>query len=270
MLAKISFTTECGAKCITCPSWKQPKKHMSFDNFTKIYDKLNKWNTINGYIFSSTGDIYYHPECERILHYAVANKCKTISLSTNASRMHYIPKINELIISFNGFDKESYERVTGLDYEVVLNNIIRSYGEIEHNTENAEIHMLSFKDNEILKDDVDRLWSDFPGKVRISYKYDNQMKDDKTLDDYKCDDRFLCDYLYMVNVNTDGKVISCCHDFKYETNFGNILTDSEHDIVYNYNRLTKKKEHSDNKFKGLCEKCNYNTILEGKIEYVKT
>ena len=102
MDAKLSITTRCNAKCKTCPVWCYKGSDMTYDNFVTIWDKLNKAPFVNRMLLNSTGDMYIHPDRNRIFNYIEENHKKWVCMTTNAADMDRVPKINEMIISFNG------------------------------------------------------------------------------------------------------------------------------------------------------------------------
>lgn len=271
MDAKVTLTTRCGAKCKTCPVWKTKTQEITVENWKMICDKLNSSPLIDRILLNNTGDLFYHNKRDDILEVVEKGKRgKPVILTTNASAMHRIPWVDELIISFNGGTKEAYERTTGLSYDIVVRNVKRLYKEIRRKVKHAEIHCLICELNKGTEAQLLELWKDFPGRVRVSYKYDNQMQDDLTIGQYKTDNRIPCDYLLTVNVMPDGTVISCAHDFWVENRWGNLLTDSIEEVIQHPGRLAKMEEHVRGVWTGLCEKCNYNTpITEGKIVYLK-
>ena len=267
MDAKISVTTRCNARCATCPVWQHPGKDMDFSDFVVIWNKLMDSKHVTRVLLNNTGDMYIHQDRERIFDYIEANHHKPVIMTTNAAAMDRVPKIDEIIISFNGGNKESYEKTTGLVFEKVVARIREHYDALFK--VHAEMHCLIWDGNAGCEDDFKELWKDFPGRLRFSYKYDNQMKEDHTIDGKRQSQRFPCDYLRMLNVMPDGRIISCAHDFEAVTDFGNLLTGSVDDTICNINRGDKIAEHCRHEYTGLCEKCNYNTALADRIVYVR-
>jgi len=208
-----------------------------------------------------------HPRRKEIWEYIETHHFKPVIMTTNAGLMDYVPKIDLIIISFNGGTKESYEYTTGADFNKTVARIREHYPELSKR--NVEMHCLMWEGNEGTEKDLAELWKDFPGKIRLSYKYDNQMKEDKTIEKYKNNDRVYCDYLNMLSIMPDGKIISCAHDFEAVTDFGNIFTDSMDSVMMNKNRKKKQHEHYEGIYSGLCKDCNYNTSLVGKFKYIK-
>ena len=267
MDAKISITTACNAKCKTCPVWQYPAKHMDVDKFKLMWTKLMLAPKVRKVLLNNTGDMYLHPRRKEIFEYIETHKCKAVIMTTNAGQMDYIPDIDHIVISFNGGDKKSYEYTTGLDFDKTVARIKSHYNKLKDMS--CEINCLIWDGNEGSEDALVELWKDFPGSVRVSYKYDNQMKEDHTVDKYKREKRRYCDYLDMLSIMPDGKIISCAHDFESVTNYGNIFMDSMDDIFNNPVRVAKQAEHRKGLYTGLCEKCNYNTGDAGRVFYIK-
>lgn len=268
MDAKISLTTYCNAKCKTCPVWEYPGEHMDLDMFKLMWLKLNMSDKVHRILLNNTGDAYVHPKRLEIFDYIASHKVKPVIMTTNAAAMSFVPKnIDLIIISFNGGTKEAYEYTTGLNFENTVKRVKTFYPYLKEQA--CEIHCLMWEGNEGTEEGLKELWKDFPGRVRLSYKYDNQMKEDKTIDAYKKTDRIYCDYLNMLSIMPDGQVVSCAHDFTKKTNYGNIFTEDIDDLLQNADRKKKQMEHYERRFTGLCEKCNYNTGDAGRIVYIK-
>lgn len=267
MDAKISVTTFCNAKCKTCPVWSLPGNHIKYDDFIIMWDKLMKAPEVSRILLNNTGDMYVHPKRREIFRYIEEHKYKPVIMTTNGAAMDYVPKIDYIVISFNGGTKETYEYTTGLDFDRTVKTIKSFYSDLRRIP--CEIDCLIWEGNKGTEKDLEKLWSDFPGRIRISYKYDNQMKEDYTLKEYKRESRMYCDYLNMLSIMPNGQVVSCAHDFEMKTNWGNVLTDSVSELIVNKNRQKKQAEHRKGIFTGLCEKCNYNTSIVGKIRYVR-
>jgi radical SAM protein with 4Fe4S-binding SPASM domain len=268
MDAKISITTKCNAQCKTCPVWQYPGKDMSFETFRIIFDKLNESSRVDKILLNNTGDLYNHPDHISILKYIENNKKKIVAMTTNAELMDYIPKIDSIIISFNGGAKEAYEYTTGLSFDKVKANIEAHYEELRK-IPVLEMHCLAWSDTNGSEELIAETWKDFPGRIRVSYKYDNQHKEDKTLPAYAKKSRIPCDYLNVLSIWPNGEIILCAHDFEGVERLGNIVEQSVDEICFNKRRFEKKQEHNNLLFGGICKDCNYNTSAYGKVKYVK-
>jgi len=236
-----------------------------------IWDKLMFAPQIMRILINNTGDMFIHPQRDELFDYMERNKRKAIIMTTNAAEMDRVPKIHEMVISFNGFDKESYEYTTRLPFDETVAKIRSFYPEIKENLQNAEIHCLAWADTYVdnIEDRVRDLWGDFPGRVRVSYKYDNQHAEDLTVAAYKQTDRIMCEYLETLSILPNGDVNMCAHDFGGEYIWGNALTDSIYSLIVHGERMKQIARHKSGDFMGLCASCNFNTTTSGRVVYVK-
>jgi len=272
MDAKISVTTRCNGRCRTCPVWQIAGEDMPVDVFKRVWQKLVEAPEVGRILINNTGDMYIHPDRSELFDWIERNQPKPVIMTTNAAEMDYVPRIAELIISFNGYDRESYEYTTGLDFFETVNRIRAKYTEIQTRVGNAEIHCLMWGDTYVdgAEERLAILWKDFPGCVRVSFKYDNQQAEDLTLERYRQAERIPCDYLDKLNVWPNGDCIMCAHDFRGSTVWGNLLEQSVSGVLSSHKRLIKKAEHAAGEYTGICAKCNYNVAeLPGEVRYLR-
>ena len=268
MDAKLTITTMCGARCKTCPVWKLKEVYAKLSDFKKIWQIVNNSGMVDRMLLNGIGDMYMHPEHVKMFQIIERTKKKPVIMTTNAYGMDYVPKIDKIIVSFNGGTKEKYEETTGLPFEKVVQNIKKHYDELAR--ANAEIHCLICKLNEGTEDGLLKIFGDFPGRIRVSYKCENQMQEDLTVDRYKEHVRIPCDYLAMLIVWPDGTLSSCNHDFWLENNWGNLIEyGSVERAMINPDRKKLMEAHLNREYPGLCKKCNYNIPIVGRILYIK-
>lgn len=267
MDAKLSITNYCGAKCATCPNWKQPVRTMPYEDFEKIWEKLNAAPMVGRILINNVGDVNELPDSLRYL-IRIEDHKKPVIMTTNANSLVYVPRIEELVISFNGGTKESYERTTGLSFAKVIENIRNAYKQLER-IPKVEMHCIIWKGNEGTEERLLELWKDFPGRIRFGYKVENQGQEYFGKEEYKDDTRIFCDYLTMLSIAPTGKVISCAHDFSETTDWGDLNAQTVDEVLSNPERVKMIKKHSQGIFDGLCESCNYNVSVKGKFIYGK-
>lgn len=268
MEAKVALTTKCNARCKTCPVWTIPGETMTLDVWKTVWQKLMDSPQIVNIMLNNTGDIYCEPNHKEFLDIVHRQRDKYVMITTNALQLDMVPDVDEFIISFNGGNRVAYEATVGAGFHETVQNIRAHYEDIAK-VPNAQLHCLIWEGNQNSERDLVELWRDFPGKVRLSYKYDNQMREDRTLDKFKVTKRIPCDYMTKLSIMPSGQVISCAHDFHGVTNLGNILTDSVQELIDNAERRRMLQEHHEGEYLGLCEKCNYNTPANGRVFYVK-
>lgn len=242
---------------------------MPLEHFEIIWDKLNDSHLVSSIFVNSTGDFLSLPDYIWYANYIENNQKKRVSITTNGRNLEYVPKCDTFVISFNGCDKETYEYTTGNDFEEIVANIKASYPQLKAKPKRAELHVLVWEGNPDPEEKIMRLFGDFPGNIRLSYKYDNQFSTDYTLADYKVPTREACDYLEKIVVYPTGDVILCSHDFEGNVQWGNLIHDSVSKCFFNTERAEKMFLHKLGKYCGLCADCNYNTTARGRIVYIK-
>lgn len=122
----------CNLRCVMCPHGMEPQRKrgiMSFDMFKKVIDEAR------GFVFEADlfggGEPLLNPRIGDFIRYARQSGIKT-RLHTNATKLTKemsIELLNSgldfLSLSFDGLDKESYERQrVNAEYEVTLGNIM--------------------------------------------------------------------------------------------------------------------------------------------------
>jgi len=268
MDAKIALTSRCNARCATCPVWTLDGEDMPVEAFAAVWAKLCWHPGITKIILGSIGELYVHPRHGEIVDIVEARQPKMTVLITNGSAMDRVPRVALTVVSFNGVERDGYERTTGLDFEATRANIRSHYKALAENTK-AELHCLIWQGNAVdgYEEKLRELWADFPGRVRLSVKYDNQFREDRGVAPRP--DRVPCDYLDMLIVDAKGQVIMCSHDFASSTVWGDLRAGEVEDMLFGKDRAAKRREHKAGVYSGLCERCNYNTPTDGRIRYVK-
>lgn len=269
MTCKVSLTTRCNATCATCPVWQHKGQDMSYEVWREVWRRLNASPDVSKIILNNTGDVGVHPDRALLFDVMRTGKRKFLVMQTNGAHLPDLPPgLDHLVISFNGGTKKSYEATTGLDFDLVVGNIKRLYPAIQA-LSCAEIHCLVYDGNAGTEEALGDLWADFPGRVRLSYKYDNQHAEDRTLPQHRETQRVMCDYLSQLCIWPDGSVIMCAHDFKGENRWGSILTNTPAELMAHPLRQKKNVEHYCDEYTGLCADCNYNTLIGDRIRYLR-
>jgi radical SAM protein with 4Fe4S-binding SPASM domain len=265
--AKLTITNVCGARCATCPSWKQPERTMEYQDFKRAWEILNNAPEVDRILVNNVGDVNELSDSIRYLTH-MEERRKQVIMTTNGNSLEYVPKIDVMVISFNGGTKETFEKTTGMDFDRVVGNIKAAYDQLKY-IPYVELDCLIWKGNEGTEMDFYSLWKDFPGRLRISYKVENQGGNYFGLKKHEETKRIYCQYLDWLSIAPSGQVISCAHDFAETTNWGNIYRDKMSDIVRHPGRIKMQEAHRRGEFPGLCRACNFNTPEDGKIVFLK-
>ena len=268
---RISFTSRCNARCMTClvPELKQ-RYDLPPELFKKFINELLELDFPRVLVsFFGIGESYLHKNFVELCEWAIPlihAKGWTTSIVTNGLATDCIPKgLDNLYLSFNAGKKESYEKITGMNFDKVHKNILSLYsnGELKK-AKNTEIHMLCFDKNRGEEEDFKQLFSGMQGvKLRYSYKYDNQQNNTDGHSVVDKPRRIACDYLTSkINLYPTGDINLCAHDFHGKTSFGNIADMPLVEILRSRKRIKLVEEHLSCTFHGICKECDYNCAVQ--------
>ena len=127
---QIEATNYCNLRCPMCPHDLMEREvgYMSFDLFKRVIDEVRDYST--EVRLHNMGESLFHRQIDQLIDYAKANGIKTV-LSSNASALTERAAIkildaglDELLISFDGASKETYEFLReGARYDKVLEKV---------------------------------------------------------------------------------------------------------------------------------------------------
>lgn len=128
----VELTSCCNYKCIMCPNKdlkKEDQGFMDFDLYKKIVDESRDF--IFEINLAHRGESLMHPQLIEAIAYAEKNRIFT-RLHTNGSlltedisRKIIRTKLDRLSFSFDGYDKETYEKIRkGGNFDKTLENIV--------------------------------------------------------------------------------------------------------------------------------------------------
>lgn len=239
----IETTNRCNARCRMCPhsQMKRPQKTMTDATFTLILDRLKK-EAIQPPVFILNG--FGDPLADdkiiaRIKQVKVAFPDSIIKIYTNLSltnptrtRQLLTSGINEINVSFNGYNQRDYQETMGLNYRCSLKNLhtlLKTRRRL-HSPVKIRLSMALVSQNERHISQFIRRWQpqvdsvsvnrvhSYAGSVKISS--DNfSINFDKT--------PYPCKYIFDTLVFTlDGHLSLCCLDYEAAHTFGNIKNNS--------------------------------------------
>lgn len=161
----VELTSDCNYRCVMCPNKdldSLDRGLMDFDLYKKIIDEAA------GAVFeinlAHRGESLLHPQVVQAIQYAEERRIFT-RLHTNGSllteqlsREIIASGLDRLSFSFDGYDRETYEKIRrGGDFEKTVNNIVR-FLEIKKEMGTSHpvtaIEVINFKKNTSLDDEA--------------------------------------------------------------------------------------------------------------------
>lgn len=133
---------------------KRERGVMPFSLFKKIIDDVVDGRKTEHVHLFGMGELYLTPSYLDYCDYAIPKRNEahiSSSIITNGRSITEVPEgLTVIKVSFNAGRKETYERITGLDSRLTLDNIFRVASEGPFvRVREKEIHMLAFDENKL-------------------------------------------------------------------------------------------------------------------------
>jgi radical SAM protein with 4Fe4S-binding SPASM domain len=254
---KIEPTNKCNLKCAGCihaaDRADQSFKHGDIDmeTFKKIVDKLDKYLVKVSLYYE--GEPLLHPSIAEMAGYLSSKRIASV-ISTN---FNYLPdslaeelvkkKLTHLIISLDGYDRQSYESYRrGGDWEKVLANIKKLQAvkkRLGSKYPIVEAQAINFNDNDQDKLEKIRRVAEESGVDKFSVKEDLISLYKQAMPANK-----RCFWLYSsLSVKYDGTIQPCC--FFYESpsnNFADISKYPDIKDIWNNEKFVSARKYFKN------------------------
>ena len=266
----IENTNLCNAKCIMCPRENLTRKFQNMDMglFKKIIDDISKGNYIKKIILNGYGEPLADKHVMERIRYIKEKTEIPLLFFTNAGLLtEEIAKelisleVDEINISFNGHDKENYEKNMGrLDYDKVSENIKR-LSRLKGKRKPVVYLSCVVLEKFDRKKFVDE-WKPYVEGVFFtpvqSWGGGYSGKPSAKKFGYK-QGKWPCRRLWAhLFIGADGKAFLCCNDYNGEFVVGDTNESSLMEI-YNSMKLKKIREfHKNGKYAAvpICENCD--------------
>ena len=284
---QIELCNICNAKCSTCPTPKMKRKRgiMKFELFKKIIDDLESINFEGNILPFLNGESLLVKNFTNYLRYIRLKIPKSkIILFTNASLLNEdlsneIIKedlIDELIVSFDGGTKKSYESIRiGLSFDKVKNNIhrliqIRDNLKKEH--PKVKITMVVTPENTDTRNKLTEEFIDVDDiNFSIMFNWGGQLSNSFNKDISSSKNNF-CSLLYdTIYILQNGDVCLCCFDYEGIEKIGKIQNSPIKEIwlgeeLQNKRNLLKNREFSELDLCRNCDVINCNVLTQHLIK----
>jgi len=247
-LHQIEPTNACPYSCIMCPRDKFMSRSIGFMDFalyTKVIDEVAGFSApvrkkeIELFHF---GESLLHPEIAEMVAYG-SGKGLNLVLSVNAPQL--TPELAEkilakdpakLIISMDGYDAESYQKIRGknADYNLAAENLegLLKMKRRSGSRSRVIIRMIRMHWNQEGEDQFRTRWQGLGGEVEIRDFFPWNKKELVPLgavDKYPPHMPCPFPWQYLV-VQWNGDVVPCCRDFNAVNCLGNVADSSLKEI----------------------------------------
>jgi hypothetical protein len=263
-------TNACNARCTMCPypAMKRPKGVMTMPLYRKIVDECALHPGVEIRL-SGFGEPLLDPDLAARIRYAKERGIEKIQVTTNASlldgekaRALIDSGLDEIMLSVDGWDRESYARVRcGLDFETVRRNargLLQARGGRKKPRVIASI--ISFEDSSRVRRKLIGAWrdcadvflvkppEDWAGQVRRPGGNPGAARP-----------HIPCPYLWtQFLIAWDGTVGLCCRDFcDIRTPIGSIKTNTIAEVWHGAPLARIRESDARGRTHEVCRGCLY-------------
>jgi len=275
---EIGTTNLCNAECIMCPHSKLKKMGtMNMNLYKKIINNCYKLN-IKSVILSFFGEPFLDKKIIEKIKYA-KEKGIHVAFYSNASLLNeelankiVDSGLDNISISFDGYSKETYEKIRKkLKFDVVRENILNLIETKKRMKKTNPIINLVLVELEENKKEIKKFYSEWKGKVEginiINMRnWANSMEKEGTKESFHFNKKMKrkpCALVWQeMVVDWDGNVVLCNNDWNHSAVLGNLKKQTIEEI-WKGDKLKKIREaHIKGEFwkVPLCSDCNKKSV----------
>lgn len=295
----IEITNICTARCVFCPSVysKRHRGKMSMKLFKKIIDEALTYDELKRIAFHVAGEPLVHPRLEEMIKMCKDRRGDIVThLSTNASLLTRDKAvalleagIDYVSISISGGNKELYEKMVGLKWEGVDENIIDFLRVLSERKTKPEVEIIiittpGMKNEWITKVEntinVLSLGNDVKVRRKPLESMGGQIDAENVAVKGKVSSTKLdllrawlkgnmsCRQIYdWLNIHHDGNVPGCCYDMDGNLSLGNVEQESLYEIWHGKKISSLREAFRKTNFRTLPEMCQQCVINRQRILY---
>lgn len=275
----------CNLRCLMCFHADNEEQHfpvtettnvriMSMDTFKRIVDECAQ-HKLPALKLSWRGEPMLNKKFTEMIRYAKAKGILEVTSLTNATLMNekicreiVSAKLDQLVISIDGFSKETYEKVrVGANYEEVRDNIL-SLIRIRGKARKPFIR-LQYTESDVNRHETEAFytfWKDKVDEVTVSYCQDFGSPERNVAEIVPIHE-FCCEQPFQrLVVMTDGTVDVCASDVMGSLSIGNVNETSLFDLWHGPKISKLRDLHRTGKYyqSPMCRICAHNTFKANK------
>jgi radical SAM protein with 4Fe4S-binding SPASM domain len=270
----LETTNVCNAKCIMCPHacMQRNAEIMSDETFTCAVNRIKEADLqpvafiLNGFGEPLTDKKIFRriKSIKQEFKKSMVKIYSNFNIATDESINDIVHcGLDEINISFNGFDKGSYENTMGINYERTLTNTDKLLKAKNQKNSHLKVRLsmalVSYNENDA--QEFIRDWSRQVDSVSVNriHTYGGQVKDASGKLKINFNKPvFPCKYLWnTIVIGVTGDLYLCCLDYNGRYSFGNIKKDKILDMFYSERFERIRKLHYERKIDnlGICKYC---------------
>lgn len=270
----IETSNLCNASCIMCPHRIMTRKHqlMSTSTFNLIIKRLHQDHIHPlSFILNGFGEPLTDSKIiNRISKIKQNFPTSIVKIYTNLSLL--LPSkikpllqsgLDEINVSFNGYNQKSYQAIMGLDYQNSLKNLKKliKLKKTERPNLKIRISMALVHHNDNQEKNFINTWAPLVDSVSINKVHTYNQSINSTAGKHKISPHqvlFPCKYLFnTIVIGVTGQIFLCCLDYNGQYHFGNIKHHKILKMFYSKKFQKIRHMHLTHKIKSIpiCSTC---------------
>jgi len=264
----IEPTNHCNMMCQMCLRnvMTRPKGFMDWDTYQKIIDECAANNTYSLSLYM-LGDPLMHSRIRDMVNYAKRMGIPYVDISSNGlidMTCLLGTALDELIISLDGIDNDSYNANRQGDYQKIENNIINLMEMKARGNYEYPLVRLQIIDMESTRPYLEQFVDKWMDKVDVIYikKLEGMVQGlgDKLVSNEELAainlGRQPCKQLFFTHsINWNGDHAFCCHDPHSQTILGNVREMTIKEAWDSKLKASEVERQKNGSYTGICEKC---------------
>lgn len=281
----------CNIKCAACP-WhtvmQREKKHMTFDEFIVIFNKIKKY--AKNITLYQMGEPLLNKDLFKMIKVCQEHNVKT-NIATNAMLIDkYLDEIltsglASIKIALDGMDKQTHEKYrVGSDFDKIISNIKLLKNERDKRglkQPSIIIQTLVNKYNQNQLPELAEFTKTYADKflckkMHLGRSHELEKANqhfETTLDNYKrknvkdesmyYKNMVICPQFNNIVILSNGHMVACCFDYDGQVSYGNLLKESYAKALRSPHRKQFLKDYFKRK-NNLCEQCDF---MQGMLTF---
>ena len=259
----LETTTRCNASCSFCMRRRIKRGHgeMSVELFDKIMRQLPEGSWVVPHIWNEPLEdtrfwdlMNLVPSCCSVLLYTNGSLVAGDSLQGLSTH----PLVKRIYVSFNGWDKESYESsMFGLDFDVTVANVLALVSLERENK--SEVHLSVIVPREKQSSEVYGLLDKiFPMRLFSTCAIYNPFQIRSGTEDPNPRNLACSRPFFYMSILWDGRVCLCCDDYDGEEILGDLNRDTVESVWFSPRMIEIRRAHLIGRVKDIavCRNCD--------------
>lgn len=273
----LESTRLCNLRCSMCVTHSASiehaylnryPKHFDIEKFKWIIDQMEPYREYISIAPQFQGEPFMFPDIKEMIRYS-KGRSFSVGFTSNALlwdeeiiRFMIENNVNQVCVSIDGASKETYEKIRiGGHYETMVSNVeklIEMRDNLSKSTPPMPLLSVNMTLTQENRHEVEMMLNKWL-KAAYAVGINNVCIDGVVPEKFFEPERYICPFLWEgMHILTNGDVIACCRDYRYEEVVGNAYTTSILEIWNGERYRRMRRLHLEGRWNEIpiCSKCD--------------